>query len=254
MLGTLEPKVASGEVFNSAGFCHDERVRLVPILDDKKALCRLLTALLLVSNLPAWGGDKSKDEEAIKNAATALQAMLHKGVVPASMLATANCVLILPRVKHFAVGVGGGGGHGPLTCRKGKNFSGSEWSAPAMYSVGGPNAGLQFGGSSTDFVALILAPSAANKLLAGKVKIGNDMTATVGAQASTGWVAGGDIVAFGRAKGLFAGTSLNGATLETHPESPPATMGSSFGGPNDGLEDQQKVEKVLDFSCIYDIT
>ena len=42
--------------------------------------------------------------------------------------------------------------------------------------------------------------------------------------------------------------------LETHPESPPATVDSSFGGPNCGLEDQQKVEKVLDFSCIYDIT
>ena len=68
--------------------------------------------------------------------------------------------------------------------------------------------------SSTDFVALILEPSAANRLLEGKVRVGNDITATVGAQTSTGWVAGGDIVAFGRAKGLFAGTSLNGATLE----------------------------------------
>ena len=186
----------------------------MPLLDDKKARCSLLIALLLVSNLPAWGGDKSKDEEAIRNAATVLQAMLHKGVVPASLLATANCILIVPHVKHFAVGVGGGGGHGLLTCRKGKNFSGNGWSAPAMYRVGGANAGLQFGGSSTDFVALILEPSAANRLLEGKVRVGNDITATVGAQTSTGWVAGGDIVAFGRAKGLFAGTSLNGATLE----------------------------------------
>jgi len=186
----------------------------MPLVDDKRALCRLLTALLLVANLPAWGGDKSKDEEAIQNAATVLQAMLHKGIVPASLLSTANCILILPHVKHFAVGVGGSGGHGPLTCRKGKNFSGNGWSAPAMYNVGGANAGLQFGGSSTDFVALILAPSAANRLLEGKVRVGNDITATVGAQTSTGWVAGGDIVAFGRAKGLFAGTSLNGATLE----------------------------------------
>jgi len=109
----------------------------MPLLDDKKAQCSLLIALLLVSNLPAWGGDKSKDEEAIRNAATVLQAMLHKGVVPASLLATANCILIVPHVKHFAVGVGGGGGHGPLTCRKGKNFSGNGWSAPAMYRVGG---------------------------------------------------------------------------------------------------------------------
>jgi lipid-binding SYLF domain-containing protein len=186
----------------------------MPLVDDKKALCRLLTALVLFANLPAWGGDKSKDEESIKNAATVLQAMLHKGIVPASLLATANCILILPHVKHFAVGVGGSGGHGPLTCRKGKNFSGNGWSTPAMYNIGGANAGLQFGSSSTDFVALILAPSAANRLLEGKVRVGNDITATVGAQTSTGWVAGGDIVAFGRAKGLFAGTSLNGATLE----------------------------------------
>ena len=188
----------------------------MPLLDDKKAQCRLLIALLLVSNLPAWGGDKSKDEEAIRNAATVLQAMLHKGVVPASLLATANCILILPHVKHFAVGVGGSGGHGPLTCRKGKNFSGNEWSAPAMYSVGGANAGLQFGGSSTDFVALILAPSAANKLLAGKIKVGkSDISATVGAATSTGWVADSDVMAFGHSKGIFAGTSLNGATLES---------------------------------------
>jgi hypothetical protein len=52
----------------------------------------------------------------------------------------------------------------------------------------------------------------------------------------------------------FAGCHPVYFGLETHPESPPATMGSSFGGPNGGLEDQQKVEKVLDFSCIYDIT
>ena len=48
-------------------------------------------------------------------------------------------------------------------------------------------------------------------------------------------------------------TVIAGNPLETHPESPPATVDSSFGAPNWGLEDQRKVEKVLDFSCIYDI-
>ena len=85
-----------------------------------------------------------------------------------------------------------------------------------MYSFGGATAGLQFGGSSTDFVTLILSPSAANKLLASKIKVGkNDISATVGAETSTGWVADTDVVAFGHAKGLFAGTSLNGASLES---------------------------------------
>lgn len=180
----------------------------------KTALPWPLACLLLISTLPAWGTDKNKDEEILKKAGAVLQAMLHSGAVPAGLLTTANCILILPHVKQFAVGVGKSGGRGPLICRKGKNFSGKEWSAPAMYSFGGATAGLQFGGSSTDFVTLILSPAAANKLLAGKIKVGkNDISATVGAETSTGWVADTDVMAFGHAKGLFAGTSLNGATL-----------------------------------------
>ncbi len=188
----------------------------MPIRSIKTALPWLLSCLLLISTLPAWGTDKNKDEEILKKAGAVLQAMLHSGAVPAGLLTTANCILILPHVKQFAVGVGKSGGRGPLICRKGRNFSGREWSAPAMYTVGGANAGLQLGGSSTDFVALILSPLAANKLLAGKIKVGkNDMSATVGAQTSTGWVADTDVMAFGHAKGLFAGTSLNGASLES---------------------------------------
>ena len=180
----------------------------------KTALCCLLAPLFLISTPPAWSADKSKDEDVLINAAKVLQAMLHSGAVPSSVLGTANCILILPQVKHFAVGVGRSGGDGPLLCRKGRNFSGREWSAPAMYTIGGATAGLQVGGSSTDFVALILSPSAANKLLAGKIKIGkSDISATLGAATSTGWVADTDIVAFGHGKGLSVGASLKDATL-----------------------------------------
>ena len=186
----------------------------MPTTTVKTALCCLLAPLLLISTPPAWSADSSKDEEVLKNAAKVLQAMLHSGAVPSGLLGTANCILILPRVKQFAVGVGGSGGHGPLLCRKGRNFSGREWSAPAIYTIGGATAGLQFGGSSTDFIALILSPSAANRLLAGQIKIGkNDMSVTVGAAASTGWVADNDVMAFGHGKGFSVGASLNGATL-----------------------------------------
>ena len=102
-----------------------------------------------------------------------------------------------------------------MICRKDKNFSGDEWSAPAMYTIGGASAGLQLGGSSTDVVLLIMSPSAVNKVLAGNIKVGTDLTAAAGPGAtSTASVGGADILTYGRAKGLFAGISLNGASLE----------------------------------------
>jgi lipid-binding SYLF domain-containing protein len=185
----------------------------MPFATIKTAIYGLVFVLVLT--LPAWGADKSKDEKTLKNAAAVLAAMLHRGTVPSGLLATANCVLIL-HVKQVAVGFGTSGGRGPLICRKGKNFSNHEWSAPAMYTLGGATAGLQFGGSSTDFVTLILSASAANKLLAGKIKVGkSDISATMGAATSTGWVAETDVMAFGRSKGLSAGVPLNGATIES---------------------------------------
>ena len=182
----------------------------------KTAISCLLTSLLLIFTLPAWGADNGKDEETIKNATTVLQAMLDGKVVPSSLLVTADCIIVLPGVKKFAVGVGGSGGRGAMTCRGGKNLSGNNWSAPAMFTIGGASAGAQIGGSSTDFVLLIMAPSAANKVLDGKTKVGSDITAAAGPSGATatGSVGGVDILTYGRAKGLFAGVSLNGASLE----------------------------------------
>ena len=112
----------------------------MPTLQIKTYACRLLIPLLLVSTSPAWSADNTKDEETIKNAAAVLQAMLDSKTVPASLMVTANCIIVLPGVKKFAVGVGGSGGRGAMTCRTGKNFSGDEWSAPAMYTIGGASA------------------------------------------------------------------------------------------------------------------
>ena len=187
----------------------------MPIRSIKTALSWSLASLLVLSTQPAWGGDKAKDEEILKKAGAVLQAMLSSKAVPSSLLATANCIIVLPGVKKFAVGVGGSGGHGPMSCRKSKNFAGGKWSAPAMYTISGASAGLQFGGSSTDFVLLLMSPEAVNKVLDGKIKVGNDLTAALGRESSTGWVVdGSDIVSYGRAKGLFAGASLKGASLE----------------------------------------
>src|SRR5215472_3972052 len=178
----------------------------------KSALCMLASFCLALVTLPAWGASKADDEETIRNATTVLQAMLASKDIPPSVLAKADCIIILPSVKKFAVGIGGTGGRGPMTCRGGKNFTG-KWSVPAMYSIGGASAGLQIGGTAKDYILLIMAPTAANKVLDGKVKVGSDATAAAGSgvSASTNTA---DILTYSRTSGLFAGVSLDGASLD----------------------------------------
>jgi len=54
-----------------------------------------------------------------------------------------------------------------------------------------------------------------DKVLDSKVKVGSDATAAAGPGATTtGSMGGADILTYARAKGLFAGVSLNGASLD----------------------------------------
>jgi SH3 domain-containing YSC84-like protein 1 len=180
----------------------------------QKTLNTFLGVMLLLIAVPVvWGASKSKDEETLTNAGTVLQAMLSSNAVPADLLRKAECVIVLPGVKKFGFGVGGSGGRGPMLCRTGKNFSG-KWSAPAMYTIGGVSAGLQVGGSSTDYVLLVVSQKGVDALLKGKTKLGDEATAAAGPSGATASDIGSDIVTYGRAKGLFAGVSLGGATLE----------------------------------------
>lgn len=187
----------------------------MPTLRIKTVLSCLVAALFLITGLPPLGADETKDEETLKNANAVIKAMLASKAIPHSLLLTADCILVLPGMKKFAVGIGGSAGHGPLTCRKRKSVGGRTWSAPAMYSIGGASAGLQLGGSSTDLVLLILSAEAKNKVLSGKIKIGSDFATTAGGATSTALITGTDIVTYTHTKGLFAGTSLNGASLES---------------------------------------
>lgn len=186
--------------------------------------CFLSAMALLV--LPARGADKSKDEETIRNAATVLQAMVGSNDVPASTVAKADCIIILPSVKKFALGIGGTGGRGPMTCRGGSNFTGS-WSAPAMYSIGGASAGFQVGGTAKDYIMLIMAPTTVEKILDGKVKVGQDATAAAGSGVSAS-TSTADILTYARTSGLFAGISLNGASLSPDDDANQRLYGDSM--------------------------
>jgi lipid-binding SYLF domain-containing protein len=185
------------------------------MLRINRPLAGLLASLfMLFMTISAWGATKADDEETIRNATTVLQAMVSSNDIPKSVLSKADCIIILPSVKKFAVGIGGTGGRGPMTCREGSGFTG-KWSPPAMYSIGGASAGFQVGGKASDIVVAIMAPTAVDKVLNSKVKVGTDVSAAAGPGAQAGSMDNtADMLTYSRSSGLFAGASIDGASLD----------------------------------------
>jgi len=136
--------------------------------------------------------------------------------IPQDILDKADCVVVLPSVLKFAIGIGGSYGRGVMTCRS-KDFKG-RWGAPTMMALEGGSFGVQLGGQATDFVLLLMSPRSAENVLASKVKLGGDVSAAAGpvgrtASAETDVSMRAEILSYSRARGLFAGISLSGSTL-----------------------------------------
>jgi lipid-binding SYLF domain-containing protein len=180
----------------------------------KKALLGLGFTLALA--LPLFAQDKESDR--VENAGKVMQEILNApDSIPQSVLDKAECVVILPSVLKFAIGFGGSYGRGVMTCRGGKNFHG-HWGGPTMMALEGGSAGLQLGGTATDFVLLLMSSRSANSILSSKVKLGGDASAAAGpvgrtASAETDVTMRAEILSYSRARGLFAGISLVGSTL-----------------------------------------
>ena len=139
--------------------------------------------------------------------------------LPKELLNKAECVIVIPSVLKFAIGVGGDFGRGAITCRTGTHFTG-PWSAPALFALEGANIGFQLGGEDTDYVLLVMNAKGANSILGSKVKLGADAAAAAGpkgraAAADTDVVMKAEILSYSRARGLFAGVSLEGSTLRS---------------------------------------
>jgi len=176
-------------------------------------LCILAAAITMFAAPRMQAADKQDDEDTLKKAEIVLSSMLDGGTIPAHVLAKTKCIVILPGVKKFGVGVGGSGGRGPMLCRGGENFTGG-WSTPAMMTIGGASVGLQVGGSSTDFVLLVMDPKVVTQMLSGKTKMGTDATAAAGPSGVTAAEAtDAQVYSYGKAKGMFAGVSIGGASV-----------------------------------------
>jgi SH3 domain-containing YSC84-like protein 1 len=135
--------------------------------------------------------------------------------IPQDLLKRAHCVMIIPGVKEAAFGVGGKYGRGFAMCRK---PGGEGWGAPTAVRLEGGSFGFQIGGSSTDVVMLVMNERGMKKLLESKFTLGGDATATAGpvgrsVSAQTDAYLNAEILTWSRSRGLFAGISLEGATL-----------------------------------------
>jgi lipid-binding SYLF domain-containing protein len=171
---------------------------------------------LAVIALPVFGQDKEEDR--VANAGKVMKEIMDiPDDIPQSVIDKADCVVVLPSVLKFAIGIGGSYGRGVMTCRGGRHFRG-RWSAPSMMALEGGSFGLQLGGQATDFVLLLMSPRSAENILTSKVKIGGDASAAAGpvgrtASAETDVTLRAEILSYSRARGLFAGISLSGSTL-----------------------------------------
>lgn len=180
----------------------------------KGSLCTL--ALLAWAALAPSVSALSDTEKRLDEAATVLSEIMatpDKGI-PQDLLEKAHCIVIVPGMKQGAFIVGAKFGKGYISCRR----AGSGWSAPGTVRIEGGSLGFQIGGSETDVVLLVLNESGANKLLSSKFTLGGQGAVAAGpigrsATAQTDALMRAEILSWSRARGVFAGVSLEGATL-----------------------------------------
>ena len=180
---------------------------------------KLMTTFLLFAFVPAVFAVNEEENRVTDSGQVLSEIMNIPDNIPQGLINKAECLIVLPSVKKAAFGVGGSYGRGVMICRSGSHYTG-PWGAPAMYALEGISIGFQLGGQATDFVLLVMNPKGAESLLDSKVKLGADASAAAGpkgrdAETATDVVMKAEILSYSRAKGLFAGVSLEGSTLRS---------------------------------------
>jgi len=173
-------------------------------------------SLILILSTATWCSAASEPRDKhIRESAAVLDEIMNakdKGV-PEDLLEKAQCVGIIPNLKRAGFIVGAKYGKGVVTCRVN-----GGWSAPEIVRIEGGSIGLQIGAGETDVLFIVMNERGMNKLMKDKFTLGGDASVMAGpvgrsAQAETDAMMHADILAYSRSRGVFAGISLEGATL-----------------------------------------
>ncbi len=174
-----------------------------------------LSSLLLFAALVCSVSFAETAAGRVESAATVLNEIMatpDKGI-PEEILGSAKCIAVVPSLLKGGFVVGGSHGRGVATCR-----TASGWSAPAPFSMTGGSFGLQIGGQAVDLVMTVMNERGMQALLSSKFKLGADASAAAGpvgrhAEGSTDWKMRAEVLTYSRARGLFAGVTVNGSSI-----------------------------------------
>lgn len=133
--------------------------------------------------------------------------------IPDSVLRDSKCIAVIPKLLKAGFGIGGEHGNGVATCK----MENGRWSPPAPFSMSGGSFGLQIGGEEVGYVMLAMNHEGMQALMSGHFKVGAGVNAAAGpvgrdAEGSAGWK-GAALLSYSRAKGAYAGATLNGSEL-----------------------------------------
>jgi lipid-binding SYLF domain-containing protein len=181
-----------------------------------------VAAISPLSMRPLQADNKDKEVDRLNEAATVFTEIMDapdKGI-PQDLLESAHCIVIVPGLKKGAFIVGAKYGKGFVSCREKVSH---KWSAPAAVRVEGGSVGFQIGGSETDVVLLVMNAHGADRLLSSQFTLGGEGEVAAGpvgrtATAQTDAKLTAEILSWSRSRGVFAGISLQGATLREDEE------------------------------------
>jgi SH3 domain-containing YSC84-like protein 1 len=178
----------------------------------------VLTAVL-ISTLAALADDQPKEPKAMDRAQAAADVLNEiesapDSGIPQEILGRAQCVAVVPSMLKGGFIVGAKYGRGLASCRTPKG-----WSAPAFFMVSGGSFGFQIGGQAVDLVMLIMNNEGMQRLLSSQFALGADASVAAGpvgrhAEGNTDWTMRAQVLTYSRARGAFAGVSLNGAVIK----------------------------------------
>jgi lipid-binding SYLF domain-containing protein len=181
----------------------------------------LLALIITLGSLSFAADEDTKASERMQAAAevlTDIQGAPDKGI-PQEVLGSAECVAVVPSMLKGGFIVGAKYGRGLASCRTEKG-----WSAPAFFVVTGGSFGFQIGGQAVDLVMLIMNKDGMRHLLSSEFALGADASVAAGpvgrhAEGNTDWKMRAEVLTYSRARGLFAGVSLNGAAIKQDKDS-----------------------------------
>lgn len=181
----------------------------------KLGMCAVLAATFLAGTMATAAEEPSEQVKRMDAAGTVLDEIMgtpDKGI-PEELLDSAKCVAVIPSMIKIGFVFGGRHGRGIATCR-----TSSGWSAPAPFYVTGGSWGLQIGAEAIDVVMLVMNDNGMEKMLSSKFKIGADASAAAGpvgrhVQGETDWKMRAEVLTYSRARGVFAGVTVNGASI-----------------------------------------